>query len=348
MIPHNPLILEIMKKYLFTILFICCSTTIFADDQVTFEISDGLQGALKTKIEQQLSKLLTAINTAATANSDELNFRGIQFESSETANQTICALWSTVHFRTQDDDFYENCLCHKRAGRVIGYQIRNIYMDMEPVDDSYQEDLSQEFVIDFDAQGRISDVNIAMNKLQYQELLKAGEQLNDLDRREQVIFFCEQFANAYRKYDIQYMKDIFSDDALIITGRVREKEKANVVMRNPEVNLPQQKNVEYTVQTKEEYINNLNACFNKQRNTKGGFINVKFDEYRVVRHPAKPNYYGVTLKQSWSSKGYHDEGIVFIVWNFNDEERPKIEVRTWQAMSTEEREIFTLNNFKLR
>ena len=42
------------------------------------------------------------------------------------------------------------------------------------------------------------------------------------------------------------------------------------------------------------------------------------------------------------------EGIVFLVWNFTNEERPKIEVRTWQAMSTEEREIFTLNNFILR
>lgn len=337
-----------MKKILFALLLVSFAAIMKAQDEVSFEFSDGIQGALKTKMEQQLSKFLTAINRAETAGSDEINFSGIQFENSETANQTISMLWNSVHFRTQDDDFYQNCLRHRRGGSVTGYQVRNIYMDMKPIDDSYQEDLSQEFIIDFDAQGRISDVNIAMGKLQYQELLKAGEQQNDLDRREQIIFFCEQFANAYHKMDINYMEDIFSDDALIITGRVRQHEKASVIMRNPEVNLPQQSNVEYTVQTKKEYIQNLRNCFNKQKGQKGGFINVKFDEYRVVRHPAKPNYYGVTLKQSWSSKGYHDEGIVFLVWNFTNEERPKIEVRTWQAMSTEEREIFTLYDFKLR
>ena len=337
-----------MKKILFALLFINYSVVMNGADEVTFEFSDGIQGTLKTKMEQQLSSFLTAINRAESSGRYEINFAGIQFENSETASQTISMLWNSVHFRTQDDDFYQSCLQHKRGGKVTGYQVRNIYMDMKPVDDSYQEDLSQEFIIEFDAQGRISDVNIAMGKLQYQDILKAGEQLNDLDRREQIIFFCEQFANAYHKMDINYMEDIFSDDALIITGRVRQKEKATVLMKNPEVNLPQQNNVEYTVQTKQEYINNLRACFNRQKGQKGGFINVKFDEYKVVRHPAKPNYYGVTLKQSWSSKGYHDEGIVFLVWNFTDEDRPKIEVRTWQAMNTTEREIFTLNNFRLR
>ncbi len=333
-----------MRKIFFTILLIGYSVVGKGSDEVTFEFSDGIQGSLKTKMEQQLSKFLTAINRAESAGSDEINFAGIQFENTETANQTISMLWNSVHFRTQDDDFYQNCLRHGRGG----YQVRNIYMDMKPIDDSYQEDLSQEFIIEFDAQGRICDVNIAMGKLQYQDILKQGEQLNDLDRREQIIFFCEQFKNAYHKMDIKYMEDIFSDDALIITGRVRQHVKSSVIMRNQEINLPQQSNVEYTVQTKKEYLNKLRNCFNNQKGQKGGYINVEFSDYKVVRHPAKPNYYGVTLKQSWHSKGYHDEGIVFIVWNFTDEEHPKIEVRTWQAMTTTEREIFTLNNFKLR
>lgn len=333
-----------MKKILLAILLISYSAVVCGSDEVTFEFSDGIQGALKTKMEQQLSRFLTAINSAESSGSDEINFSGVQFETSETANQTIGMLWNSVHFRTQDDDFYQNCLRHRRGG----YQVRNIYMDMKPIDDSYQEDLSQEFVIEFDAQGRISDVNIAMGKLQYQDILKQGEQLDDLDKREQIIFFCEQFKNAYKKMDIKFMEDIFSDDALIITGRVRQHVKSSVIMRNPEINLPKQPNVDYVVQTKAEYLKNLRNCFDKQKGKRGGYINVEFNDYKVVRHPAKPNYYGVTLKQSWHSKGYHDEGIVFLVWNFTDEEHPKIEVRTWQAMTTTEREIFTLNNFKLR
>lgn len=334
-----------MKKILFAILLICYSVVVKAADEVTFEFSEGIQGPLKTKMEQQLSKFLTAINRAATSESNEINFSGIQFEGRETANQTVGMLWNSVHFRTQDDDFYQ--ICVKRP-RNAGYQVRNIYMDMLPVDDSYQEDLSQEFVIDLDAQGRICDVNIALGKLQYQDILKEGEKLQDYDKREQIRDFCDKFRNAYIKMDLNFMEDIFSDDALIITGRVRQRVKSSVIMQNPEVNLPQNKNVEYTVQSKKEYLNNLRNLFNKQKGQKGGYINVVFDDIEVVRHPAKPNYYGVTLKQSWYSKGYHDEGIVFLVWNFTDEDHPKIEVRTWQAMSTTEKEIFTLNNFKLR
>ena len=265
-------------------------------------------------MEQQITRLLTAINRAESSHSDGINFSGIQFESSQMANQSLTMLWNSVHFRTQDDDFYQPCLRHRHAGRVTGYQVRGIYMEMNPIDDSYQEDRLQEFVIELDPQGRISDVNIAMNKVQYDALLKEGKRLDDLDRMEQIISFCEQFRMAYNKMDLQFMEDIFSDDALIITGRVRQHEKATITMKNPEVKLPQTSSVEYTTQNKQEYIDNLRRLFQRQKGMKGGFINVKFDEYKVVRHPAKPNYFGVTLKQSWNSKGYHDEGIVFLVW----------------------------------
>jgi len=339
-----------MKKIVFLLFVLLQVVAGKAMSEVSFEFSDGINGALKTKMEQQLSRLLTAINTAADANRDEINFSGIQFERSETANQTISMLWNSVHFSTQDDDIYEPCLQLKRGGRVTGYQVRNIYMDMKPIDDSYDEDRSQEFIIEFDTQGRISDVNIAMGKLQYQELLKEGELLNDFDQRQQIIYFCEQLKGAYNKMDIQFMEDVFSDDALIVTGRVRQRVKGSAisVQRNDEVKLPNQSNTEYTVQTKQQYLSKLSDTFKRQRNMKGGYINVKFDEYKVVRHPAKPNYYGVTLKQSWHSKGYSDEGILFLVWDFSNEEHPTIHVRTWQAMNTDERDIFTLNNFKLK
>ena len=82
-------------------------------------------------------------------------------------------------------------------------------------------------------------------------------------------------------------------------------------------------------------------------------VNVTFDEIKIVRHGAKPNYYGVTLRQGWNTKNYSkidkysDEGIVFIVWDFTDEFNPKIMVRTWQPMNVDDKDVFTLGNFKL-
>ena len=100
--------------------------------------------------------------------------------------------------------------------------------------------------------------------------------------------------------------------------------------------------VEYTTQGKQQYLAGLRRVFKNN-----GYINVKFDDIEIVRHGAKPNYYGVTLKQGWFTKNYSDQGIVFIVWDFTDEFNPKIMVRTWQPMEIDDKDVFTLNNFKL-
>lgn len=338
----------ILSTFLLLLATLLPAGTVAAQDEVTFEFSDGVSGPIKAKMEQQAARMLTAINRACTAGSDEINFAGVQFESAETAAMTVSALWNAVHFRTQDDDIYETCLQRKQGARVVGYQVRNIYMDMVKIDDSYEDDLTQEFVIDFDAQGRISNVNIAMSKLQYQELMRAGEELDDMDRRLQIVKFCEDFANAYCKMDLKFMEDIFSDDALIITGTVRQRQKATIAAPNPEVGeqMPDGRTVTYTSHTKEQYLQKLRECFNNQRHKKGGFVSVTFSDYSIVRHGAKPNYYGVTLRQQWKTKGYEDEGIVFLVWDFTDEEHPKIQVRTWQPIWATKR--FTLGSFRLR
>lgn len=339
-----------MKKSLFLLLPLLCCHLALAQDEVNFEFADGIRGPLKTKMEQQATRLLTAINRACATSSD-INFSGIQFEQSQEATMTLAALWNSVHFCTQDDDIYEPCLQLKQGSSLSGYQVRNVYMEMMPVDDSYQDDPVQEFVINFDAQGRISNVNIAMGKLQYQELMQAGEQLNDIDHRLQIINFCEQFANAYNKMDMNFLEDIFSEDALIITGSVRQRQPATISARvNPETGerMPNQPEVVYTSQTKQQYLNKLRGIFNRQKNQPGGYIKVEFSDYEIVRHGAagKQNYYGVTLRQKWSTKGYSDEGVVFLVWNFADEEHPKIEVRTWQPTWAKKR--YTLGSFRLR
>ncbi len=38
----------------------------------------------------------------------------------------------------------------------------------------------------------------------------------------------------------------------------------------------------------------------------------------------------MTLHQSWRSSTYNDDGWLFLLWDFNDEEHPQILVRTWQ------------------
>jgi len=143
----------------------------------------------------------------------------------------------------------------------------------------------------------------------------------------------EQFRNAYCQKDINFMDQVFSEDALIITGKVMK----SVKYEGPKV--------EYSVKNKQQYLNNLRGVFAKNK-----YINVHFDDISVVRHGSKPNFYGVTLRQGWRSSTYSDDGVVFIVWDFTDEFAPKILVRTWQSLEEVDElgnKVFDIQDFKL-
>lgn len=322
-----------MKKTIAIAFLIVCGLTLRAQDAVNFEFSDGIDnGPLKNKMEHQISALLTAINRAETNNAD-INYTGIDIDN--LASQSIGMMWNNVHFRVVDDDIVEHCLrVSSSKGVLIGYEVRNIAVEMKPFDNSYIGDINQEVCINLDPKGNISDFNVTMGLNQYVRIIKEGERLNDIDRRMQILHWVEQFRNAYIQKDINFMENVFSDDALIVTGKVMKR------VPN-EIGGPITK-VEYKSMGKQQYMDNLRRVF--KRNS---YINVRFDDITVVRHGSKPNFYGVTLKQGWSSTTYSDEGIVFIVWDFTDELSPKILVRTWQPMEIDDSEVFKLSNFKL-
>lgn len=327
-----------MKKYFFLLiaLLFVSGTSLHAQNEVLFEFSDGIDDpGLKNRIEKQISKLLTAINKAEAASSD-INYSGIDIDN--LASQSIGMLWRNVHFRCLDDDIVEHCLRLQRKDNSIrGYQVRNIAIEMKPINDAYSDNLNQEVCINFDPQGKITDFNLTMGIKQYSTLMKKGIELDDVDRRMQIIHYIEQFRTAYNQKDIKFMENIFSDDALIITGRVVKRVKS-------EVNLPSDK-IEYNVKNKGEYLESLRKVF-----ASNSYINVQFpdESISIKRHGSKPNYYGVTLTQYWNSSNYNDEGIVFLVWDFSNENEPKIHVRTWQPLKeTQSSEVFSLKNFKL-
>ena len=304
-----------------------------AQNNVDFEIADGLSNAtLRTRMEQQVSKLLTAIN-AAESNGRNVNFSGIDID--DMASHSIVMLWGNVRFRTLDDEIVTNCL-RLGGGQFSGWQVRNIEVEMKPIDDTYKGNRIQEVCIDFDKNGRIVDFNFTLGINQYMRIIKEGEELDDLDRRMQILHYVEQFRNAYNQKDIDFMDAVFSEDALIITGKVirRVPNEMRFSSSRPEI--------QYSKQSKQQYLANLKRVF-----ARNGYINVKFDEIKVLRHGANPNFYGVTLIQRWNSSNYSDEGILFLVWNFENPDAPQINVRTWQPMETPDDDIFTLDNFKI-
>ena len=318
-----------MKKIL--CLFICLLSFVSMYAQkVNFEFSDGIDdGPLKTKMEQQVASLLTAINAANTSGGD-VNFTGLDVTDDASASLTMT--WEQVHFAIEDDDIVDHCI--GLPGKSGGYRVQNIGVLMNPKPESgYDGEKRREIYIDLDKSGRIVDFNFTIGMNMYTEILKKGEELGDLDRRLQIIDWCEHFAKAYCDKNMKFMQTIFSDDAIIITG------KTTMQRVRTDMGMKDQAKVKYVQQTKAQYLSNLSKVFNSN-----SYVNVKFDDYKVIRHGAKPNYYGVTLRQKWHTARYSDEGTVFLIWDFTNEDAPRILVRTWQP-STEK--AFKMGDFKL-
>ena len=298
--------------------------------KVNFEFSDGIEeGILKTKMEQQMSSLLSAINEANAVNAD-VNFSSIDITDDASASLTMT--WEQVHFSIEDDDIVDHCI--SLPGKSGGFRIQNIGVLMNPKEESgYDGEKRREIYIDFDKTGKIVDFNFTLGMNMYTEILKKGEELGDLDRRMQIIDWCEHFAKAYCDKNMKFMQTIFSDDAIIITG------KMTMQRVHTDMGMKDQAKVKYVQQTKSQYLSNLSRVF-----ASNSYVNVKFEDYTVIRHGAKPNYYGVTPRQKWHTARYSDEGTVFLIWDFSNEEAPRILVRTWQP-TTEK--AFKMGDFKL-
>ena len=300
---------------------------------VSFTVSDGIDNAtIKSKIENSISRILTEINAAQAAGRN-LNFSAMGVNT--RVQQSMAMLWENTPFVCTDEEIIEHCIT-----TGSGYQVRNIPLMMKPTGErEFNEDEYQEAVISFDKQGEVESFYLSISMNLYMNIIKSNLELTDLRRRQLILDYVEQFRTAYNQKDINFLNQVFSEDALIITGKVITTKHAE--------GFTSQK-IQYNKQSKEQYITNLRRVF---QNTK--YIKVQFDEIEVMRHPVNPNFYGVTLLQGWTSNTYHDEGYLFLLWDFTDENAPQIHVRTWQpdkigGKPLPKDEIFTLDDFDIR
>ncbi len=322
-----------MKRLLFSLAFVLCQWAFCLAQPVYFSISDGIDNpALKTKIEREVSMMLTEINAAQSADRN-LNFAAMGHPSIHV-QRSLASLWENTPFVCIDDEIVEHCIT-----TATGYQVRNIPLMMKPVDEEWSDDDEyQEAVISFDRQGNVESFYFTISMNLYMNIIKNNMELTDLRRRQMILNYVEQFRTSYNQKDIHFLNQIFSDDALIITGKV-------ITQKHPEGFVTQK--IRYNKQNKEQYLNNLKRVFKVTK-----YIHVSFDDIEVMRHPTNPNIYGVTLHQGWTSNTYHDEGYVFLLWDFRDEDAPEIHVRTWQpdrfdGKALARDEVFSLSDFDI-
>lgn len=254
---------------------------------------------------------------------------------STDAEGSLNLLWRNMPFRIDEPVIVERVLT-----TYAGLQVRNIPIVVKTeADPEYQE-----LVIDMDPHGCINRVNLSIQNHLYKKLMSGQDEVSDLRYRQMILDYVEQFRTAYNKKDLDFLEKVFSDDALIITGRVIQRSRGDRAAF-----LSSNKDVVYLQQSKKEYLNRLRTrVFPNAK-----YIHVNFRDIIVSKHPSIDGYYGVLLKQGYESSNYSDEGYLFMIWDFRDESRPQIHVRTWQpywlneqhTKRLQEDKVFTINDF---
>lgn len=319
--------------------FICLMLTVTvctAHADGLFKIVEGISdNHLKTTMESNVNEMLSLFNNAANMHAKSVKLPKEKF-TNEAAKE-ISLIWKGSPMVFPSVNIMSRCLKTSQ-----GYQVRGIPIDISEADENEKR---QELTIDFLSNGKISNVAIAIDMHRYDQIM--AEKSSDLDyaRRQVIIDFVENFRTAYNRKDIKLLNSVFSDKALIITGKVVAEKPNSDIDR---LTLKNNK-VVYIKQTKQEYIQKLTRIF-KLNN----YVNVKFEDIDVVQHPKYDDIYGVTLKQYWHTSHYSDEGYLFLMIDFRDANNPLIQVRTWQPYKnnvgqvvTKKEDVYHLGSFRI-
>ena len=290
--------------------------------EVTLTIDEGVDrpAALETAA-RNLGQVLTEINRAQQAQTI-LTTNGLPMD--EFSLRSLLRLWAVTPFYCDDEEVVERCWVFGDGTMMVSH----IPLIITPQEEDFGVGTYQEAIVEFDAQGRLTDFRLALDAHLSESLEHCGSVV-EKEKQMVIMQYIERFRTAYNQKDIEFINQLFSDDALIITGTVV------TVRPNKDNNFMRQK-VVYNKQSKEQYIRNLRKAFARSK-----WINVKFSEIGdngetggcagITRSEKNRNMYGVRLRQEWNSSTYSDEGYLFLLWEFPENgDSPIIHVRTWQ------------------
>ena len=282
----------------------------------------GMQAA-----ERNLAALLTEVNRAQSSGR-QLSMG--QLAMDEFAKKSLARIWAVTPFIFPDEELVEKCMMFNNGTMMV----RHVPLQIKPVGETFGMDKIQEAIVEFNSRGVVTDFRLTLSSQSGLDLDRCG--VADIENEHIIKRQLEQFRTAYNQKDAATIEAMFSDDALIITGKVVQR-------RSVGDRLAMTPKVEYTRQTKQQYIKNLKLAFARNK-----WIDVKFDipakgqggpcnwidRTRKLDKNGQPmNFYGVRLVQHWKSSNYSDDGYLFLLWEFpKDGSDPIIHVRTWQPM----------------
>lgn len=200
-----------------------------------------------------------------------------------------------------------------------------------------EENFTEKVNFIFAENGKIDGISFALSEQACSDIIKKDFATDE--EKMIIINFIEQYKTSYCLKDLEFIKNVFSNDALIIVGRVvhLEPDEDNDMLYN-QLN---KTTVEYVKLNKQQYIERLSNQFNNK-----DFINVRFFNNSVDRVMSdNSKLFGIQIAQYYYSSNYSDTGYLFLMFDLHDIKHPKIMVRSWQPEKNKDGTIVGLENF---
>ncbi len=199
----------------------------------------------------------------------------------------------------------------------------------------------EEVSFTFNAENKIDNVAFGLGKYAEDGIFNSQAQWN-YEVREIIVSFMENYKTAYSLERIDYLEDIFADDALIIVGNVVRRNTMRSRDLDGQISLNGQKLISYNRYTKEGYINHLRKCFNRN-----DFINLKFTNHEIqwLEKFDNEKLFAINIRQQYNSSTYADDGYLFLLVDMTNIDEPLIQIRTWQPNEVSIDKLYNAGDF---
>lgn len=194
----------------------------------------------------------------------------------------------------------------------------------------------------FDENNKIENVAFGLGDIAESGIFNSKAAWSD-DVREIIVSFMENYKTAYSLERLDYLRDIFDDEAVIIVGNVVRKNIANAKpMDGMSISLKGQDVIKYNRYTKDDYITHLSRCFNRN-----DFINLRFTNHQIqwLEKYNDQAIFAINIRQEYNSSTYADDGYLFLLVDMTDHEAPLIKVRTWQPNEVAIDKLYNAGDF---
>ncbi len=271
-----------------------------------------------------------------------------KFPYKELVNNFIYAIETKKYDDIQDDltengkDAFEHLIRYGKA-KIINKQVDLKYLKFEnnimvraiPMIFTFENN-DRQFIEDvtftINAENKIDNISFSLSNIALDDIMSHSRWPKE--NKLQLIQFMENYKTAYALERVEYIESIFSDDALIIIGRILEKAEPLDGMYGGF-----KKDVEYIRLSKAEYMGRLRTVFSQNE-----FVNIQF-ESNEVRKKNNSNEYGIQIIQNYYSTNYADKGYLFLYIDMRDSLNPRILVRSWQSQKSTDGTLPGLSDF---